>query len=165
MSIGTLDRLDTAVIVARRGGAKRAHAQVYAGIAMAWAHMHTPSDQLENPICAYVVTPSLATQVWAQSDTTQREIFQTCATIVSSERWRLTENAYPTEAGNSTEAREKITEARDPLSSWWLPLPNNNGLGVHYWRLVIDIIELRGVGPVDEPPEFEYGRLAARDLR
>jgi hypothetical protein len=58
---------------------------------------------------------------------------------------------------------KKLTEALDPRGSWWQPLAGNTELGVHYWRLALDIIELRGVGPVDEPPVLEYGRFADRD--
>jgi hypothetical protein len=155
MSTATLDGLDTAVILARRGVPKRTHAQVYAEIALTWAQMHPPSVHPENPMRTYVVAPSFAEQVWAHADT-GRQVFAACARIVSTERWRLTE-AKPTVRG------ERLTEALDPLCSWWLPLTSNNGLGVHYWQLALDIIELRSVGPVDEPPQLQYGRFAGRD--
>lgn len=156
MPTSTLDRLDTAVILVRRGVPKHIHAQVYADIALAWARMHPPSAHPENPMRTYVVAPSFAEQVWEHVDAERQGIFAACARIVSTERWKLAEAKPTARAG-------RITEALDPLCSWWLPLASNNGLGVHYWQLALDIIELRGVGPVDEPPPLQYGRFAGRD--
>jgi hypothetical protein len=141
----TLDRNGTAVIVARRGASKRTVADVYAGIARAWFQMHPASRHLENPMQKYAVAPGFAQQVWGRTDVDPQEIIVACATIVSVEKWRLTK-------GQQTAGCGKLQEALDPTGAWWQPLHDTDELGVHYWILAVGIIELRSVGPVDDPP-------------
>lgn len=107
----------------------------------------------------YAVAPGFAQQVWGRTGVDPQEVIMTCARIISVEAWRLTEARRI--AGASSEAREGL----DPLASWWLPLASTDEVGVHYWKLGVGLIELRSVGPVEQPPKLEYGRFAERDRR
>lgn len=158
MDTATLDRLDIAMIVARRGATNRTAADVYAGIVEAWFHLYHPSRHLENPMKVYVVCPDFARDVWERTDVDPHDVFATCARIVSIENWRLTES-------QQTAGCDKLTEALDPLSAWWHPLGTTDGLGVHYWRLAVNIIELRSIGLVAMPPKLQCGRFTERQSR
>ena len=59
----------------------------------------------------------------------------------------------------------RATEALDPLRSWWLPLTNTPELGIHFWQLVLVPVELRCIGPVDDPPSLQRGRFPEHSVR
>jgi hypothetical protein len=133
-------------------------ADVYAVVALAWFHLHQPSEHLANPMKVYAVCPDFARDVWGRPDVDPHEVIAVCARIVSVEKWQLTE-------GQQTAGCARLTEALDPLNAWWQPLGGADGLGVHYWRLAVGIIELRSVGPVDQPPALQFGRFTERERR
>jgi hypothetical protein len=158
MPAATLDRRDAGVIVARRGVSTRTEADVYAEIARAWCQQHPPSEHLECPMQRHVVGPDFARAVWGRPDIDPQEVIAVCAKVVSVESWRLSE-ARQTAAGCPME------EGLDPVSAWWHPLRCTAEVGLHFWRLAIGMIELRSVGPVDDPPRLQFGRFTERNRR
>ncbi len=81
-----------------------------------------------------------------------------CAMVVSVESWRLLEV-------RQTAAGCPLKEGLDPVSTWWHPLSSTAEVGLHFWRLGIGMIELRSVGPVDDPPQLQFGRFTERNRR
>jgi hypothetical protein len=134
-------------------------ADVYAGIARAWWTMHRPAGHHEHPMRTYLVCPGFAEEVWGHPDIDSNDVFAVCARLVALEDYRVRETA------TITRKDEGLSEALDPLRGWWLPLTNTPGLGVHFWQLVLVPVELRCIGPVDDPPSLQYGRFPERAVR
>jgi hypothetical protein len=107
----------------------------------------------------YLVRPGFADEVRRCSQVDPHDVFAVCARLVSMDDFRVRETA------TITKKCEGLTEGLDPLRGLWLPLTNTPELGVHFWQLVVVPVELRCIGPVDDPPSLEYGRFARRRLR
>ncbi len=134
---------------------RRTDADVYAGIARAWWSMHRPVEHHEHPMRTYLVRPGFVEEVWGEN-VDPYDVLAACATIVSFEDFRVREQAIHTAIGTG------LTEALDPHRGWWYPLAKTPELGIHFWQLVIVPVELRCIGPVDDPPPLQLGRFPKR---
>jgi hypothetical protein len=104
----------------------------------------------------FVITPEFARAVWDDSVVHPGRTIVACARIVSTEWWLLRDAAQLC-------GEFEFTEVFDPASAWWLPLHDESGLGVHFWRLVNQTIELRSVSSLEASPELYFGRFAERE--
>jgi hypothetical protein len=133
-------------------------ADIYAGVARAWWLMTAPESTTSTqcgPTSFVLASPR-------KCSAAPRSIPMTCLRYaLDSSRWRTSES----EIATTTSKCEGFTEGLDPIRGLWLPLTNTPELGVHFWQLVIVPVELRCIGPVDDPPSLEYGRFARGRLR
>jgi len=152
-------------LVRRRARPRRGHprplqrqtdADVYAGIARAWWSLYSDSERHEHLMRTYLVRPGFAQEVWGRSDVDPQDVLAACARLVSMEDYRMREAAQMTRAGG------KLRESLDPRHGWWAPLAGTPELGIHFWQLVLVPVDLRSIGPVDEPPLLQYGRFGPR---
>lgn len=134
-------------------------ADVYAGIAHAWWSMHRAGEHHEHLMRTYLVNPGFAEEVWGRSDVDPHDVLAVCARLIVLEDYRARETATMTQKGG------KLTEGLDPRGGWWQPLTNTPELGIHFCQLVLVPVELRCIGPVDDPPPLRYGRFARARLR
>ena len=134
-------------------------ADVYAGIARAWWITHRAGEHHESPMRTYLVRPGFADEMWRHSEVDPHDVLAVCARLVAMEDFRVRE------AATMTRKCEGLTEGLDPVRGLWLPLTDTPELGVHFWQLVVVPVELRCIGPVDDPPSLEYGRFARGRLR
>lgn len=136
----------------------RSDAEVYAGISRAWFQMHRAGEHHEHLMRTFLVRPGFAEEVWGRPDVDPQDVIAACARLVALEDFRLREIATMTRKG------EKLSETLDPTWGGWLALTNTPELGIHFWQLVLVPIELRCVGPVDDPPLLQHGRFARARL-
>lgn len=127
---------------------------VYAGIAHDWFQMYRAGERHEHLMRTFLVRPGFAEEVWGRPDVDPQDVLTTCARLVALEDFRLREVATMTREG------EKLSETLDPSRGWWLALKRSPDLGIHFWQLVLVPIELRCIGPVDDPPLLQYQRFA-----
>jgi hypothetical protein len=115
--------------------------------------MH-PGEHHKHLMRTYLVHPGFATEVWGRSDVDPHDVLAVCARLIALEDFRVKATATMTQKG------EKLSEGFDPRCGWWLPLTDSPELGIHFWQLVLVPVELRCIGPVDDPPSLQYGRFA-----
>jgi hypothetical protein len=132
----------------------RTDADVYAGIAHAWWSMHRVGEHHEHLIRTFMVNPGFAGEVWGRGDVDPDDVICACARIVALRDYEVERCATQTQAGKG------LGESLDPVRSWWCPLESTPELGVHFWQLVLVPVELRCIGPADDPPPLLYGRFA-----
>lgn len=130
---------------------------VYTGIAGAWWSMH-PGEHHEHRMRTYLVHPGFAEEVWGRSEVDPDDVLAVCARLIALADFRVKATATMTQKGKG------LSEGLDPRCGWWLPLTNTPELGIHFWQLVLVPVELRCIGPVDDPPSLQYGRFAQAHL-
>jgi hypothetical protein len=138
---------------------RQSDGEVYAGIARAWWQMHRAGEHHQHPMRTFVVRQGFAEEVWGRPDVDPHDVLAVCARLVTMEDFRIRETA------TITRRCEGLTEGLDPIHGFWLALTNTPELGIHFWHLVLVPVELRRIGPVDDPPSLEHGRFAQGRLR
>jgi hypothetical protein len=141
--------------VTRRGSIppvprRRSEADVYSEIVRVWWSMYPSSERLDHVIQPFVIGPEFAHAVGEHSVADSERAIIACARIVSTERWQLRDAIL-------LSRKLSFIEAFDPASAWWLPLYDQSGMGVHFWRLVTGTIELRSVGSRASYPSCTSG--------
>jgi hypothetical protein len=119
--------------------------------------MHCAGEHHEHLMRTYLVHPGFTEEVWGRHDVDPHDVLAVCASLVALEDYRIGEQA------SLTKKCDGLTEGLDPIRGWWLQLPNAPKLGVHFWQLVIVPVELRSIGPIDDPPPLQYGRFTERE--
>ncbi len=134
----------------------RTEADVYSEIVRAWWSLYP--DHLDHAMQRFVVGRNFAHTICSESLANREDTIAACARIVSTERWQLRDAVC-------VRGDFQFSEVFDPASAWWVPLQEagESSLGVHFWRLVNGMIELRDIATLDDPPALCHGRFAERE--